>query len=202
VSLPDETPPTSAEEVQPRTSTSRRHVAEWFAVLILALLASFFIRVYVVQTFEVPSGSMLPTLQVGDRLVVDKIPGLAHSIHRGDIIVFHRAPGDTDTEYPILVKRVIGLPGETISSKGDTIYINGRAIAEPWLAALKTTPGCFEPDFDISVTHIPKGQYFVMGDCRGNSSDSRFWGTVPVSHIIGRVFLVIWRHNHPWFHWF
>jgi signal peptidase I len=202
VSLPDETPTTSVEDVQPRTSSSRRHVVEWFAVLILALLASFFIRVYVVQTFEVPSGSMLPTLQVGDRLVVDKIPGLAHSIHRGDIIVFHRAPGDTDTQYPILVKRVIGLPGETISSKGDTIYIDGRAIAEPWLAAFKTTPGCFEPDFDISVTHIPKGQYFVMGDCRGNSSDSRFWGTVPVRNIIGRVFLVIWRHNHPWFHWF
>jgi signal peptidase I len=145
---------------------------------------------------------MLPTLQIGDRLVVDKLPWLAHSIHRGDIIVFHRAPGDTDPQYPILVKRVIGLPGETISSKGDTIYIDGKRIAEPWLAALNTTLTCPQPNFDITTTHIKQGQYFVMGDCRGNSSDSRFWGTVPTKNIIGRVFLVIWRHNHPWFHWF
>ncbi len=181
---------------------SKRHIAEWFAVLVVAVLASFLIRVYAIQTFEVPSGSMLPTLQVGDRLIVDKIPWLAHSIHLGDIVVFHRAPGDIDRQYPILVKRVIGLPGETIWSKGDTIYINGRAIAEPWLAAMNATPTCPQPNFDIPTTHIPSGQYFVMGDCRGNSSDSRYWGTVPVQNIIGRVFLVIWRHNHPWFHWF
>jgi signal peptidase I len=181
---------------------SKRHIAEWFAVLVVAVLASFLIRVYAIQTFEVPSGSMLPTLQVGDRLIVDKLPWLAHSIHRGDIIVFHRAPGDSDLQYPILVKRVIGLPGQTISSKGDTIYINGRAIAEPWLAAMNATPTCPQPNFDIPTTHIKKGQYFVMGDCRGNSSDSRVWGTVPVSNVIGRVFVVIWRHNHPWLHWF
>lgn len=201
MSQPDESAP-SVEAPTPSTRRSRRQIAEWIAVLVVAVLASFLIRVYVFQTFEVPSGSMMPTLQVGDRLVVNKIPGLAHSIHRGDIIVFHRAPGDTDLQYPILVKRVIGLPGETISSKGDTVYINGRAIAEPWLSAMNSTPGCAQPDFDISTTHIPKGQYFVMGDCRGNSSDSRFWGTVPTKNIIGRVFVVIWRHNHPWFHWF
>jgi signal peptidase I len=181
---------------------SRRQGVEWIAVLLVAVLASFLIRVYAFQTFEVPSGSMLPTLQIGDRLVVDKLPWLAHSIHRGDIIVFHRAPGDTDPQYPILVKRVIGLPGETISSKGDTIYINGHPIAEPWLSALNSTLTCPQPNFDITTTYIKQGQYFVMGDCRGNSSDSRFWGTVPTKNIIGRVFLVIWRHNHPWFHWF
>jgi signal peptidase I len=202
VSLPDESTTPGTEVVTPGTGLSTRHVVEWIGVLLLAVLVSFLLRLYVVQTFEVPSGSMLPTLQVGDRLVVDKIPGLAHSIHRGDIIVFHRAPGDADTQYPILVKRVIGLPGETISSKGDTIYIDGRAIAEPWLAAMNSTPSCPQPDFDITTTHIKQGQYFVMGDCRGNSSDSRFWGTVPTQNIIGRVFLVIWRHNHPWFHWF
>jgi signal peptidase I len=145
---------------------------------------------------------MLPTLQIGDRIVVDKLPGLAHDIHEGDIIVFHRAPGDLDTQYPVLVKRVIGLPGETISSSGDTVYINGRAIAEPWLAAMNATPTCAESSFDIPTTHIPSGQYYVLGDCRGDSSDSRVWGTVPIGNVIGRVTLVIWRHNHPWFHWF
>jgi signal peptidase I len=201
VSLPDE-PSENPEEVTPRARKSRRQAVEWAAVILVAVLASFLIRVYAFQTFEVPSGSMLPTLQVGDRLVVDKLPWLAHSIHRGDIIVFHRAPHDTDLQYPILVKRVIGLPGETISSKGDTIYINGHPIAEPWLAALNTTLMCPQSNFGITPTRIKPGQYFVMGDCRGNSSDSRYWGTVPAKNIIGRVFLVIWRHNHPWFHWF
>jgi signal peptidase I len=200
MSLSEESAPTPGE-ITPRRM-SRRQGLEWIAVVVVAVLASFLIRIYAFQTFEVPSGSMLPTLQIGDRLIVDKIPGLAHSIHRGDIVVFHRAPGDSDPQFPILVKRVIGLPGETISSKGDTIYINGRPIAEPWLAAMNSTPTCPQPAFDISKTHIAPGQYFVMGDCRGNSSDSRVWGTVPVGNIIGRVFVVVWRHNHPWFHWF
>jgi signal peptidase I len=198
----EETPILNIELPEPRPRILRRRAAEWFVIFLVAILASFAIRTYVVQVFEVPSGSMLPTLQIGDRLAVNKIPGLAHHIHRGDIVVFHRAPGDTDTQFPILVKRVIGLPGETISSKGDTLFINGRAIAEPWLAAMNTTPTCPQPNFDIPATHIPSGQYYVMGDCRGDSSDSRVWGTVPAGNIIGRTFVVFWRHNHPWFHWF
>ena len=173
---------------------------EWIVILVVAILASVALRSYVVEVFRVPTGSMLPTLQINDRIVVDKLPGLAHSIHRGDIIVFHKVRADTDTSTPILVKRVIGLPGETISSKGDTVYINGHSIAEPWLPALKG--GCAQSAFNIAKTHIPANHYFVMGDCRGNSYDSRFWGTVPVSHVIGRVFVVVWQHNHPWFHWF
>src|SRR6202161_2258132 len=75
-------------------------------------------------------------------LVVDKFPGLAHSIQRGEIVVFNRVPADNDPATPVLVKRVIGLPGETISSKGDTVYINGRALKEPWLAAVAPPPTC------------------------------------------------------------
>lgn len=198
----EEIPGDNLTTPSPRSRKVKRRTAEWVAILLIAILVSFALRTYVVQVFEVPSGSMLPTLQIGDRMVVDEIPGLAHDIHRGDIVVFHSAPGDTNTQFPILVKRVIGLPGETISSKGDTIYINGRAINEPWLASMNSTPTCSQPDFNIPSTHISSGQYYVMGDCRGNSDDSRAWGTVPVSHIIGRVFLVFWRHNHPWFHWF
>lgn len=198
----EKTPTPVDETVHGHSRTPRRRIVEWVAILIVAVTTSFLIRAFVFQTFEVPSGSMLPTLQIGDRMVVDKVPGLAHDIHRGDIVVFHRAPGDTNAQYPILVKRVIGLPGETISSKGVTIYINGRAISEPWLVAMNTTTTCSQSSFDIPSTHIPSGQYYVMGDCRGNSSDSRVWGTVPVGNIIGRVFSVFWRHGHPWFHWF
>jgi signal peptidase I len=191
---------TDAKRQATRGQRTRRHVFEWLVILVVAVLASFALRFYVVQVFRVPTGSMLPTLQINDRIVVDKLPGLAHSIHRGDIVVFHKVRADTDNSTPILVKRVIGLPGETISSKGDTIFINGHAIAEPWLPALKGI--CSETAFNIPIVHIPAHHYFVLGDCRGDSYDSRFWGPLPVSHIIGRVVAVVWRHNHPWFHWF
>jgi signal peptidase I len=100
------------------------------------------------------------------------------------------------------VKRVIGLPGETVSSRGDVVLINGKPLAEPWLPDLKKVPGCFEPSLNIRTTVVPANSYFVLGDCRGDSSDSRVWGAVPASRIIGKVFLVVWRNGHPWFHWF
>jgi signal peptidase I len=155
---------------------------------------------------------MIPTLQIGDRIVVDRLPWVVDDIHRGDIIVFSRVAADTDPSHPAdLVKRVVGLPGETIYSKGDTIYVSasphgrGTALAEPWLPDFNAQPAadlCGQSSFNIPRTTIKAGQYFVMGDCRGNSLDSRYWGTVPKSHIIGKVFVVIWRHGHPWFHWF
>ena len=166
-------------------------------VVATSLLVSTGVRAYAAQTFYVPSGSMLPTLQIGDRLVVDK---LSSTIQRGDIVVFHRAPGDSDPQYADLVKRVIGLPGETIASTGNTVLIDGRPMAQPWLPRL--TGACSQPAANVPITKIPDGRYFVMGDCRGDSSDSRYWGTVPSSDIIGKVTVVVWRHNHPWLHWF
>ncbi len=175
-----------------------RQFVEWVAVAAVALLVAVVLRSFVVQTFYVPSGSMLPTLQVGDRIIVNKLHG---PIHRYDIVVFRRTPGDTGTLDADLVKRVIGLPGETIWSKGDTIYVDGRALNESWLPST-TGAGCPQAAYAISTTHIPAGDYFVMGDCRGNSEDSRAWGFVPSSYIVGKVFVVVWRHGHPWLHWF
>jgi signal peptidase I len=181
-----------------RTGRPRLHSALPLAVLlVVVLLLSTGIRAYAAQAFVVPSGSMVPTLQIGDRIIVDK---LSSTIHRGDIIVFRRAPGDTDTSYPDLVKRVIGLPGETISQRGNTIYIDGRALDQTWLPPQVGV--CAQPSEPVATTHIPAGRYFVMGDCRGDSSDSRFWGTVPAVNVIGKVTAVIWRNNHPWMHWF
>jgi signal peptidase I len=94
-------------------------------VVLIAVLIAGGLRTFVVQSFFVPSGSMLPTLQLGDRIMVTKV---AYTIHRGDIIVFRRTPADTSTTDPVLVKRVIGLPGETISSRGDTVLINGKPL--------------------------------------------------------------------------
>jgi len=175
----------------------KRQLAEWAVVLAAAVLVAAGLRAFVVQSFYVPSGSMLPTLQLGDRIVTLK---LGYTIHRGVIIVFRRTPADTDTADADLVKRVIGLPGETISSRGATVLIDGKPIQEPWLPSL--TGQCAEASEAIPTTNIPPGHYFVMGDCRGNSLDSRSWGTVPASYVIGKVEVIVWRFGHPYFHLF
>lgn len=166
-------------------------------MIVLAVLVAAGLRAFVVQAFYVPTGSMVPTLLPGDRMLVIK---LGYTIHRGDIIVFRRTPADTSTTDSDLVKRVVGLPGETISSRGDTVLINGRPIAEPWLPPF--APGCQQNAFNIPRTKVAPGNYFVMGDCRGNSDDSRDWGTVPSSYVVGKVIVIVWRSGHPYFHWF
>ena len=180
-----------------RARSAKRRILEWVVVVALAVLVAAGLRTYVVQAFYVPSGSMLPTLQIGDRIVVIKF---GYTIHRGDIVVFKRPPADVGTTDLDLVKRVIGLPGETISSVGSTVLINGRPLAEPWLPAL--TGACAESAENIPRTKIPPAHYFVMGDCRGDSADSRTWGTLPASLVVGKVFVIVWRFGHPYLHWF
>jgi len=177
-------------------SPRARSVLGWVVFVAAVLLISTAARAYAVQTYFVPSASMTPTLMPGDRIVVDK---LASTIHRGDIVVFHNVPADQGGPA-VLVKRVIGLPGETISSVGSTVFINGKPLSEPWLPAL--AGDCSQSSEHIKMTKIHPDHYFVMGDCRGDSDDSRYWGTVPGSSIIGKVDVVIWRSGHPWFHWF
>jgi len=197
-------PPIDARQAPvPRARGHRSRARRVLTALLVAgcaALVALLLRAYVVQTFYVPSGSMLPTLQIGDKMLVDKLPWVVDDIHRGDIIVFHKTPADNSPGITYLVKRVVGLPGETISSRGDTVLIDGRPIAEPWLP--KLVGQCAQPAFDIPRTVIAPGHYFVMGDCRGDSYDSRYWGTVPQSYIVGKVFVVIWQHGHPWLHWF
>jgi signal peptidase I len=182
----------STPKPRQRRSRPRHSALSWLVVVLLAALISILLRDFVVQTFFVPSASMEPTLQIGDRILVQKI---GFSLQRGDIVVFHHPAGDT--EPPLnedLVKRIIGLPGETIWSKGNTVYIDGKPLFEPWLPP-NTTLG--QP---ISRQRIPAGEYFMMGDNRSDSYDSRDWGPIPASTIIGRVFLVVWRGGRPAFH--
>lgn len=181
----------------PRSAGRRRHLLETTAIAVFAIGVALVLRAFVFQAFFVPSGSMLPTLQIGDRIVVLKV---GYHVGRGSIIVFRRTPGDTTTTDADLVKRVIGLPGETISSRAMTVLIDGRALKEPWLPALAGQ--CAERALDIPTTVIPANSYFVMGDCRGNSLDSRSWGTVPSSYVVGTVIVNVWRFGHPYFHWY
>ena len=175
--------------VQPKPRSPGRVVGEWVIVIVLALLAAFVIRTFVFQTFYIPSGSMEPTLQVGDRIIVSKLSYDIHSPARGDIVVFRAPPREAfvcaDPSIKDLVKRIIGLPGETISSDGNTILINNKPIAQPWFPSVPLGPA-------IVPTKIPAGSYFVMGDNRTNSCDSRSWGTLPSTNIIGHVIFRIW----------
>lgn len=176
----------------------RSRTIEVVGVLLLASGATLAARAWVVQTFDITSGSMTPTLRTGDRVLVNKLTG---PVRRGDVIAFrrvatdHLSPGVAD-----LVKRVIGLPGDRISSRKDQVLIDGKPLAEPWLPKLNGT--CSEAQLGIVAQRVPVGDYFVMGDCRGNSLDSRYFGDVPATHVIGKVVAVVWRSGHPWFHWF
>ena len=164
--------------------------------MVAVVLVSTTARAYAFESYFVPTPSMTPTLMPGDRIMVDK---LASTIHRGDIVVFHNVPADKGGP-PTLVKRVIGLPGETISSTGSTVLINGKPLAEPWLPTL--TGFCTEQGEHIKSTKIASGHYFMMGRLPGDSEDSRYFGTVPLGNIVGKVDLIIWRSGHPWIHWF
>jgi signal peptidase I len=166
----------------------RRSWIEWGIVVVAAVLVSLLIRTFVFQTFYIPSGSMEPTLQVGDRIIVSKLSVEFGTIHTGDILVF-KAPkavaAECGDDVADLVKRVIGLPGQILTSKGNTIYVNGKPLAQPWTHV--DTLG--KP---IGTVYVPKNHYFMMGDNESDSCDSRYWGTISRSRIIGKAFVRIW----------
>ncbi len=193
-------PPGPTNEVvaprpEPVSGPSRgRWWLEWIAVFVVAVVLALGVRAYVAQMFYIPSGSMLPTLQVGDRIVVDKVSYHLHGVHRGDIVVFRRPPLEHDP-YSDLVKRVIGLPGDTVSSVDGRVYIDGKPLAEPWLPTPEpvTSPSPVAQGFSLLHPYtVPAGEYFVMGDNRTNSEDSRYFGPIPANLIVGRMAFVAW----------
>jgi len=174
---------------KPNRSKRKRRVAiEWTLIIVVALLASLLVRTFVFQTFYIPSGSMNPTLWKGDRIIVNKLSVEFGTINIGDIVVFKAPPvvaKDCDDPVTDLVKRVIGLPGDRLYSKGNTIYVNGKPLDQKWTVY----PTLGER---ILPTTVPAGRYFMMGDNHALSCDSRTWGTVPRSDLIGKVFVRIW----------
>jgi signal peptidase I len=186
-----------------KTAHSRwRTVIETAIGLAIALLIALGFRAFVFQAYFVPSGSMEPTLQPGDRILVDKFDFNYHSIHAGDIIVFRTPPAalrDCATEDGDLVKRVVATGGETIWSKGDTVLIkNKKGLSSPLQESYFPHDGRTTPlGQPITRYTVPTNDFYVLGDNRAVSCDSRVWGAVPGSDIVGRVVAVVWRGWHP-----
>jgi signal peptidase I len=194
------------EEAPPRHSSAR----EWYESLLVAGIFVLFVRTFVVQTYQVPTGSMERTILVGDHLLVNKfvyaphLPTLARlfpyrDVHRGDIIVFKK-PGD-DVQYrDVLVKRAVGTPGDIIQVREKALSVNGQSADGPQVQHVDPetlAPG--DPrgptrDFFGPFT-VPAGDYFGMGDNRDNSLDGRFWGPIPRANIFGRPFLLYWSYE-------
>ena len=177
---------------------SSHWLREIVVVVLVALVVALLLRVFVVQTFFIPSGSMEPTLQIGDRILVNKLSYHLHGVGRGDIVVFSRPPTEDcgGTEVNDLVKRVIGLPGETISLARGHVDIDGKPLAETWLPASiqgTTEPGPAGTPYNLSKPYvIPANHYFMMGDNRTESCDSRYWGPISRSLIVGKVDVRVW----------
>ena len=184
---------TMAEPAAKPAVRKKSVVREYAEAILVAILLALLIRTLVVQAFKIPSGSMIPTLLVGDHILVNKFLFRFRDPVRGDVVVF-KYPVDESRDF---IKRVIGVGGDDVFIKDQKIYLGCRPpepacrpIADPW--------GKYEDRFGVSQgesfgpLHVPPGSYFVMGDNRNNSQDSRYWGFVKQDKIKGRAFLIYW----------
>jgi signal peptidase I len=171
-----------------RKRSGTRQTIEWVLLIVGALAVALLIKAFLFQAFYIPSESMVPTLNKNDRVLVNKLSYKLHDVHRGDIVVFTAPPGE-DSSIKDLVKRVIGLPGDKVAFRDGTVYVNDKPLDEDYLPeGVVTTPICgVEPE----VT-VPPDNYWVMGDNRTASSDSRCFGPIPEGHIVGRAFFKMW----------
>jgi len=188
------------------SAASKSTLREYFESIVIAVILALFIRTFVVQAFKIPTGSMENNLLVGDHLLVNKFvfgPSESSiertllpetSVKRGDVVVF-KYPEEPERDF---IKRVIGLPGETLELRHKRVYINGRPLDEPYVHFL-VPPSPHAQEFaayDVREQYgpvtVPPNQYFVMGDNRDNSQDSRYWGFLPRDYIKGKALLVYW----------
>jgi signal peptidase I len=173
---------TSSEERRPATKKGGGAL-EYLVILLVSFALVFgFVRPFVMEAFWIPSGSMIPTLEVGDRVLVNKFIYRFTDPERGDIIVFE----SVDRTNEDLIKRVVGLPGDEIAVRSGKLYVNGEPQKEPY-----TNKKLPDRSFYAKTT-VPKDHVFVMGDNRGNSADSRVFGPLPEKNIEGEAFLRFW----------
>lgn len=177
----------TVDGVEPKPASKTRGALEWVVVVGGALVAALLIKTFLFQAFFIPSASMEPTLQIGDRVLVNKLSYRFGDIDRGDLVVFKRPDLDAESAAVVrdLIKRVIALPGETIEARDGDIYIGGQRLEEPYLPQ-----GTISENLPSQV--IPAGTVWVMGDNRTNSRDSRVLGPVDIDTVHGRAFVRIW----------
>jgi signal peptidase I len=200
--------PVTATEVAVADARPRRKLpalaVELLWLVPIAIIVALVIKAFVFQAFFIPSGSMEPTLAIGDRVLVNKLSYDFHDVHRGDIVVFDAPPGTRSDGIQDLVKRVIGLPGDTVTYSNGSVLINGHRLKEPYLQTGATTgplngravpQGCDPPPGDAAGCIVPKDRVFVLGDNRLASKDARVFGPIKESTIVGRVFIRIWPLN-------
>jgi signal peptidase I len=188
-----------SDAVSYRKSTAR----EYFESICVAVILALFVRTFIVQAFKIPTGSMENNLLIGDHLLVNKfvyaptVTSLERAllpidpIRRGDIIVF-KYPEEPERDF---IKRVIGLPGDTLELRNKRVYINGTMLNEPYVHYLippdeEGSGGEFDVRVQYGPVTVPPAHYFMMGDNRDNSQDSRYWGFMPEAYIKGRALFV------------
>jgi signal peptidase I len=188
-----------------RKSTAR----EYFESIVVAVILALFVRTFAVQAFKIPTGSMEPNLLVGDHLLVNKFvfaPTATplerailpmRDIERGDVVVF-KFPEDPERDF---IKRVIGLPGDTIEVRNRQVTINGSRIEEPYAHYLFPAGDDEANAYDVRARYgpvtVPADHYFMMGDNRDNSQDSRYWGFLPAHYVKGRALMIYWSFEPP-----
>ncbi|MBI4587749.1 MAG: signal peptidase I [Candidatus Rokubacteria bacterium] len=209
-SAPKETPVTG--EIAPTVEVVKKKrkslVREYVEAIVIAILLALVIRTFVVQAFTIPSGSMVPTLLVGDYILVNKfiygaeipftnlrLPGIRQP-QRGDIIVF-KYPWDEKRDF---IKRVIALAGEEVTVRGRTVYVNGKSLDESYAVYSNSPP---HSGVEYGPVVVPSDSYFMMGDNRDNSQDSRYWGFLKRDKIRGKAFIIYWSWNgeRHWLRW-
>ncbi len=165
-----------------------RNILEWVAVLGGAFIVALVIKTFLLQAFFIPSASMESTLIKDDRILVNKLSYRLHDVNHGDIIVFERPPSEPVSEVKDLIKRVIGVAGDTVEARNGSLFLNGQLVIEPYL-----DDDIFTSDFR-PVT-VPSDHLFVMGDNRGDSRDSRSFGPIDEDLVVGRAFVRVWPYD-------
>ena len=157
------------------------------STIAIALLISLVIRVFIAEPRYIPSESMFPTLEIGDRLIVEKVSYRFNDIHHGDIVVFQPPPQLQKQGYELnqaFIKRAIATEGETVAVTDGKVYVNNKPLTENYIAQL--------PQYNLMPVTVPEGKLFVMGDNRNNSNDSHIWGFLPQNNIIGHAVFRFW----------
>ena len=186
-------------EPQPSESTNGQGlqlIREWVTVLVVALVIAITVRSLILQQFYISGPSMETTMFQDNRVLVNKLSYRLHDIHRGDVVVFDRVSVDGEVvQHDDLIKRVIGLSGETISIKDCQVFINSKLLAEPYLNDFDLAQSSVDDRCRVPVmeeTLIPEDHLFVMGDNRPQSFDSRMFGSIEQNLVVGRAFAIIW----------